>query len=281
MSVSIMNPVPDRAEWNAFFPSPYSLALYTGAKTDFDGAVYEKKYTGHQKILVVLTEERYLAMTNGRLFSTGNHPVETLLPLMHLAGAGFSFDIATLSGNRAKLEQWAMPLGDAAVMKFYESILPQLESPENLDGLMGRTGLDGYAAVFIPGGHGVLAGIPQSPVMGQMLHMAMKKDLFIISICHGPASFLAAAGQGSFLFEGYEICAFPDAMDEGANVDIGYLPGHLGLLAAGELKKRGVRICNEGISGQVRRDRNLLTGDSPLASNALGRLAAETMLQEV
>ena len=60
-----------------------------------------------------------------------------------------------------------------------------------------------------------------------------------------------------------------------------YLPGHLGLLAAGELKKCGVRICNEGISGQVRRDRNLLTGDSPLASNALGRLAAETMLQEV
>ena len=73
-----MNPVPDRAEWNAFFPSPYSLALYTGAKTDFDGAVYEKKYTGHQKILVVLTEERYLAMTNGRLFSTGNHPVDTV-----------------------------------------------------------------------------------------------------------------------------------------------------------------------------------------------------------
>jgi len=33
--------------------------------------------------------------------------------------------------------------------------------------------------------------------------------------------------------------------------------------------------------GAVHRDRILLTGDSPLASNALGRLAAETLLKEV
>lgn len=31
-------------------------------------------------------------------------------------------------------------------------------------------------------------------------------------------------------------------------------------------------------TGQVHRDRILLTGDSPLASNALGRLAVETLL---
>lgn len=49
---------------------------------------------------------------------------------------------------------------------------------------------------------------------------------------------------------------------------IGYMPGHLKELAAGELQKRGVKILNDTITGQVHRDRILLTGDSPLASTA-------------
>ncbi len=35
------------------------------------------------------------------------------------------------------------------------------------------------------------------------------------------------------------------------------------------------------ITGKVHRDRKLLTGDSPLASNNLGKLAADTLLSDV
>lgn len=31
------NPAPDRAEWNAYFPSDYSLSVYTSPTTDFRG----------------------------------------------------------------------------------------------------------------------------------------------------------------------------------------------------------------------------------------------------
>ena len=81
MTESIKTPMPDTAEWNAFFPSPYSLSVYTAAKTDFDGAKYDSRYGGKKKVLVILSDERYLAMENGKLFSTGNHPVETLVPM--------------------------------------------------------------------------------------------------------------------------------------------------------------------------------------------------------
>jgi molecular chaperone Hsp31 and glyoxalase 3 len=37
-----------------------------------------------------------------------------------------------------------------------------------------------------------------------------------------------------------------------------------------------VEILNKGITGQCHRDRKSLTGDSPLASNNLGKFAAET-----
>lgn len=284
MTESIKTPMPDTAEWNAFFPSPYPLSVYTAAKTDFDGVKYDSRYGGKKKVLVILSDERYLAMENGKLFSTGNHPVETLLPMMHLAAAGFSFDIATLSGRRAKFEQWAMPLGDDAVMAFYEEVLAQMEEPQRLEEtLKAITEASDvpYAAVFIPGGHGVLNAIPENREVHDVLHWAFANEVFIISLCHGPASLLAANDAKGFPFAGYELCVFPDSLDEGANIAIGYMPGRLKKLVGKNLAALGVKILNSDITGKVHRDRTLLTGDSPLASNALGKLAAETLLAEV
>ena len=45
MSQNDKAPVPDQAEDNAYFPSPYSLTQYVSPKTDFDGADYPNKYT--------------------------------------------------------------------------------------------------------------------------------------------------------------------------------------------------------------------------------------------
>lgn len=59
------------------------------------------------------------------------------------------------------------------------------------------------------------------------------------------------------------------------------MPGALPWLAGENLEKLGVEILNKSITGQCHRDRKLLTGDSPLASNNLGKLAAETLLAEV
>ena len=37
MTEKSKNPAPDRAEWNAYFPSDYSLSVYTSPTTDFHG----------------------------------------------------------------------------------------------------------------------------------------------------------------------------------------------------------------------------------------------------
>ncbi|KHN66685.1 hypothetical protein AV645_10910 [Acinetobacter calcoaceticus] len=79
----------------------------------------------------------------------------------------------------------------------------------------------------------------------------------------------------------YQIYVFPDAREKGMNIDIGYMLGASPWLVGENLEKLGVEILNKGITGQCHRDRKLLTGDSPLASNNLGKLAAETLLAEV
>lgn len=71
------------------------------------------------------------------------------------------------------------------------------------------------------------------------------------------------------------------ALDKGTNIHIGYMLCALPWLVSKKLGKLGVEILNSGITGQCHRDRRLLTGDSPLASNNLGKLAAETLLAEV
>ncbi len=271
------DPQPDPAEENAYFPSSYSLSQFTSPKSDLSGADYPTPYAGGKKILMIGADERYLLTDNGSFFSTGNHPVETLLPMYHLDKAGFAFDVATVSGNPVKFEFWAMPSEDKEVKGFFAKYHPRFKQPLTLAKVI-EGGLDDYAAIFIPGGHGALIGIPESKDVGAVLEWAAANNRFVISLCHGPAGFLAVGD--SDIYRGYKICAFPDALDA-KTPDIGYMPGHLTWKFGEKLKALGFEIVNEDISGAVHQDRKLLTGDSPLAGNALGKLAAEAMLKEL
>ncbi|KAI8226001.1 Protein/nucleic acid deglycase HchA [Colletotrichum sp. SAR 10_96] len=281
-------PVPDQAEDDAWFPSPFSLTQYTAPKTDFDGADYPNAYKGGKwKVLLIATQERYLKMAGGEFFSTGNHPVEMLLPMVHLDAAGFDIDIATISGDPVKFEMWAFPKEDEAVKGIYEKYKQKIRNPLNLEEVWGNgfSADTPYIAVFIPGGHGVLNGVPDSATVGNILRWAHQNERYYITLCHGPASMLAAdvgkpAGS-KFIYDGYEIVVFPDSLDSGANIDIGYIPGKMEWLVGDRLRKLGVKTLNEGITGQTHQDRYLLTGDSPLASNNLGKLAAGVLLKDV
>ncbi|SPA34285.1 glyoxalase III HchA [Cupriavidus taiwanensis] len=278
-------PTPDQAERNAFFPSPYSLSQFTSPKSDLSDADYPDAYQGGRwKVLLVAADERYLLTGNGTFFSTGNHPVETLLPMYHLDRAGFEFDIATLSGNPAKFEWWAFPSEDAEIKSLYSKYEQKFQQPLKLADVVSSLNTDAnYIAVFIPGGHGALMGLPFSADMKATLQWAMQNDRFIITLCHGPAALLSASvdePNGGDLFRGYRICAFPDSMDK-QTPDIGYMPGPLRWFFGEKLAAMGVEIVNTKIDGSTFRDRKLLTGDSPFAGNNLGKLAARALLDEV
>ncbi|WP_240690148.1 DJ-1/PfpI family protein [Brevibacterium sp. S111] len=141
------------------------------------------------------------------------------------------------------------------------------------------SGLDEYAAIFIPGGHGAMNVIPFDKDVQTALDHFLNNDKLIITLCHGPASLLAGSiGRDSNPFSGHKITAFPDSLDFGANLDIGYLPGEMPWRLGEALKKEGVEIINDDMAGTTTSDRNLLTGDSPLAANQLGKDAVTALL---
>ena len=241
-------------------------------------------YRGTSKVLVIGTEERYMLMQNGKFFSTGNHPVESLLPMHHILEAGFDIEVATITGAPVKFEWWAFPHEDEAVTSAWNKLEQKMKSPKRLsnviDNELGEN--SEYVGVLIPGGHGAMLDLPESDSVRSVLDWALENDKIMISLCHGPAAFLAAGhGREYNPFSGYTMCVFPDDLDAGANIEIGYLPGKMPWALGEALKAEGINIVNDTMSGATYRDRNLLTGDSPLASNALGKLSVEALLEKV
>ncbi len=246
--------------------------------SDFRQAGHHRK-----KILVIFTEQKNMTMQNGKEFSTGNHPVEALLPMLHLRDAGFEFDIATPTGKPVVFEMWAMPREDKAVLEIYEDLKANFENPTSLqnvlDGFLDK--IESYAAVFVPGGHGAMLGIPEDPNVGTILRLAHENELFTISLCHGPGSFLATTLDGhSFLYDGYKMAVFPDSVDK-TTPKIGYLPGHMPWRLGEKLEGLGANIINTKSDKTCCVDRRLITGASPLAANELGKLAATTLLEQL
>jgi len=267
----------------SYSPSKLALTLATVDVSDFENITYQKYQGNKSKILVIFTEQKNMKMQNGKLFSTGNHPIEALLPMLHLKNAGFDFDIATPTGKPVVFEMWAFPEKDEHVIAIYNEYKSNFEHPKKLQDFIDTslTESASYAAVFIPGGHGAMLGIPEDKNVGQLLNWAHNNDLFTITLCHGPGSLLSTTlVNQEFLYKGYNMAVFPDAIDEMTPM-IGYLPGKMPSGLSERLKGLGANIVNTESDKTVCLDRKLITGASPLASNELGKLAAETLLKEL
>lgn len=267
----------------SYSPSKVALKLATSDKTDYDDSKYQKYNGKKSKIAVVFTEQKNLKMKNGKLFSTGNHPVEVLLPMLHLQSAGFEFDIITPTGKPVVFEMWAFPQNDTKVKALYSSLESSFKKPISLTNFV-ETSFDkhdAYAAVFIPGGHGSMIGLPEDLNVAKVLNWAHHNDLFTITLCHGPGALLSTTlNNGKFLYQGYKMCVFPDSVDKQTPM-VGYLPGQMAFPVSEKLKSLGVILMNKKSDKTVCVDRKLITGASPLASNELGKIAANTLLKSL
>ena len=261
----------------AYNPSGFAMSIAVKQKTDYKSLAFANLHTAGAKILVVCTDDGKLKMANGKIFNSGNHPTETLLPLMHFKAAGFEIEIATISGGAVVLEMWAFPSKDEAVTSFFNELKTSLESPSKLDDI--DISLAGYAGIFLPGGHGAMVNLPESIALGNLLHAAHNTALPTVALCHGPAALLAATKVDGveFPYKGYKCVTFSDKTDK-TTPKIGYVPGAMPWLMQEALTARGMEPLNSSEKGATHVDRELITGDSPAAANALGKLAAPLLV---
>lgn len=283
MLKKLLGIAPNLESDGSYSPSKLALKLATVDKTDFESVPYTKYQGNKSKILVIFTEQKNMEMQNGKLFSTGNHPVETLVPMLHLKNAGFDFEIATPTGKPVVLEMWAFPAKDEQVKSLYNEYKSSFEQPKNLQDFVDTSlsAPESYAAVFVPGGHGAMLGIPEDQNVRKILNWAHENELFTVSLCHGPAALLATTlNDQEFLYAGYNMAVFPHSVDK-MTPKIGYLPGQVPWELSEKLASLGATIVNTKADKTVCLDRKLITGASPLAANEFGKLVAETLLKEL
>jgi molecular chaperone Hsp31 and glyoxalase 3 len=263
---------------HGYIPSSFSRMVSVSGKTNYNPHYYEK-YTGDKKVLVICTDEKYLTMENGKDFSTGNHPVETLLPMMHFDQAGLDVELCTPTGDPAQFEMWAMPERDQHVADFYKANFERFQNPKSLHAVATSLNNDSpYIAVFIPGGHGAMLSLPEDEDLAKIIHWVKEQGAYLVTLSHGPAALLCTKDANPY--KDYQICVFPDSIDKLAP-KIGYLPGRLPWFPAEKLASIGFKIANKRANGMVKKDRKLVTGSDAKSANALGKLATDCILQEL
>ena len=270
-------------EDGTYDPSSFTQKMAVTKKSDYVAIKpAPTKYTGNAPILVVCTDEGLMKMKNGKVFSTGNHPIEMLVPMMHMRDAGFKFEFATDSGKKVHLEMWAYPTEDEAVKVFHDEVSAKMDSPKKIDSIVS---LSDYAGIFIPGGHGAMINLPENAALGNLLHEAHDKGIPTVTLCHGPAALLSTtccadgnSSKPSFPYKGYKIMCFTDKTDA-LTPKLGYLPGIMPWKCQSTLEGEGITVLNKGESGATNVDRELITGDSPKAAQNLGIVAAPLLVK--
>jgi putative intracellular protease/amidase len=198
--------------------------------------------------------------------------------------AGYTVDLATLGGVAPTVDpssldpdfmKWVRPsftqVDDAAAAARYRATIETaqgLRSPKDIATLT-REDIASYDGIYICGGHGCMEDMPASPAMTRFLLALLAADKPLASVCHGPTAFLSPrdmAGQSPFA--GYRVTCFSHVEEFYTKVN-----GRLPMVLEIELTRLGLQYSKGPYPwcSHVVVDRNVVTGQNPFSSEAVGR----------
>lgn len=252
------------------------------------------------KVLLVASSQNQLVLKDGKIVPTGYFLDELAVPAQKLIEKGYQVDVATPDGNTPAMDahsNTASLFGNdsAKLQQALGFVLSYstMQKPLKLNDVV-RTGLSGYAGVYVPGGHAPMTDLMQSPDLGKALqyfHAANKPTAFL---CHGPIATLAALQQSAafraamvagdsneakhaangWQYAGYRMTIYSNSEEYPIEKDV--LKGKLPFYVADALRTAGGRV-EKGADNTpfVVHDRELITGQNPSSDH----LIAETLVK--
>jgi putative intracellular protease/amidase len=150
------------------------------------------------KVLIVGSNATRIETRGGGWGVTGQYLNETVVPAMALIAAGYEVVLATPDGTKMHID----PASDAAAhfggdeaayarAKAFYAQDPAMNQVRTLRSVI-DDGLDGYLAVFSPGGQGPVADLMQDAEMGEILRHFHENGKPTALLCHGPIVVTAA-----------------------------------------------------------------------------------------
>ena len=137
--------------------------------------------------------------------------------------------------------------------------------------------LKSYSGIFIPGGHAPLSDLGDNADLGRILTHFHSQQKPTAALCHGPWAFLSTkvGPTHEFAYKGYKMTSWSDAEEKVMET---MLRGEIDKVES-TLREEGADM-QEGVAksmGSITVDRELITGDNPMAANAIGDKFLEMM----
>lgn len=216
-------------------------------------------------ILIALSQVDKLAgEPNGTYFPELSH---FLAPVVD---AGFDYVLATPSGGAAPI------YGDDREDPVNARFLDDATFTARLAETRAIADVDpsDYAAIFYPGGYGVLFDLAEHDGFGAATSTIHAAGGWVSAVCHGPAGFLAAKNaDGEALIAGHAVTSF--TREEEA--DFGTLD-KIPYLLEERLVRTGTTFSKVAPWGEHRVvDGQFVTGQNPASAGAVGRYLAEQL----
>lgn len=246
-------------------------------------------------VLILGSNATQIELRGGGTATIGQYLNETAVPALALIDAGYDVVLATPDGTKPHIDAVSDTVdhfgGDQAAYdrarRFFADH-PAMNAVRTLRAVIDG-GLDGYAGVFVPGGHAPAVDLMQDRDAGEILrhfHAAAKPTALL---CHGPVVVAAAladapafraalvagddAGAATlakdWIYAGYRMTVFSASEEKIAEEHL--LKGELYFDMPRALRLAGgdVSVTSTNFASNVVVDRELITGQNPASDHAL------------
>ena len=223
------------------------------------------------KLLMVLTSHDKLGDTGKK---TGFWLEEFAAPYYVFKDAGAEITLASPKGGQPPLDP-SSEAADAlteATKRFNADDAAKNELANTV--LLSTVFVDGFDAIFFPGGHGPLWDLAEDANSIRLIESFASKDLPIGAVCHAPAIFKRPKGSnGKSVVSGKNVTGFTNSEEEGVGLTdvVPFLVEDM-LKANGGLYQKGADWASFVVT-----DGKLVTGQNPASSEEAARKLLELL----
>lgn len=240
------------------------------------------------KVLIIGSNATQIELQGGGSGRIGQYLNETVVPSMALIEAGYEVVLATPNGTKPHIDEFsdsAQHFGNdetayAKGRSFYDNA-PSINQVRTLRSVV-EEGLEGYAGVFVPGGHAPVVDLMQDADMGIILRHFHDAGKPTALLCHGPVAVTAAMPRSTefraalvagdqvkatevskgWQYAGYKMTVFSESEEQFAEENLFHAKLYFNMPDALRIAGAEVTTNPEDWAPNVVVDRELITGQN-------------------
>ncbi|MDM5317733.1 type 1 glutamine amidotransferase domain-containing protein [Fictibacillus sp. b24] len=181
---------------------------------------------------------------------------------VEFANAGYTIMVASPKGGKAPVDDRSL---EGEVPQEILDTAKHLENTVKLDEIKD---IDGFDAIFLPGGHGTMFDLPENTKLQEVIRDLYEQNKVVAAVCHGPAGLVGVKlSDGKPLVAGKTVTAFTDAEEVATTLDQ-YMP----FLLETRMRELGAEfVAAENWANHVQVDGNLITGQNPQSTISVAK----------